>query len=85
MTPEQADALRAQMLTGHFAEMSAISAKATQQTQEWSAVGAKLADRFTAGEVTIQGLVDRERQEIADRLSRPTSADDRPVEGTLPS
>lgn len=68
MTPEQADQLKAAMLRDHLTAMSAITEKGSQQTQEWSAVGAKLADRFTSGEITVAGLIDRERREIAERL-----------------
>lgn len=68
MTPEQAAEMQASLLRDHFATMTAIAEKGVEQTREWSAVGAKLADKFSSGETVVRGLVEKERQEVADRL-----------------
>lgn len=68
MTPEQAAEMQASLLRDHFATMTAIAEKGVEQTREWSAVGAKLADKFTSGETVVRGLVEKERQEVSDRL-----------------
>ena len=68
MTPEQAAEMQASLLRDHFATMTAIAEKGVEQTREWSAVGAKLADKFTSGETVFRGLVEKERQEVSDRL-----------------
>ena len=68
MTPEQAAEMQASLLRDHFATMTAIAEKGVEQTREWSAVGAKLADKFATGETVVRGLVEKERQEVADQL-----------------
>jgi hypothetical protein len=60
--------MQASLLRDHFATMTAIAEKGVEQTMEWSAVGAKLADKFSSGETVVRGLVEKERQEVADRL-----------------
>ncbi len=62
--------LSAQMMRDHVAQMNAITEKGTRQAQEWSTLSTKLADKFSSGEVTVHGLINRERQEIAERLKQ---------------
>lgn len=62
--------LSAQMMRDHVAQMKAITERGTRQAQEWAALNAKISGGFSSGEITVKKLIERERQEIEERLKQ---------------